>query len=197
MSLVSPGGQRRAIFLDRDGVLNAAIVQNGHPMSPRCLEDFHLVPRAAELLERCRQAGFLLCVITNQPELARGYIAWPLLESMHAILRKELPLDDILVCPHDDADACGCRKPQPGLLLQAAERWNIALRDSFVIGDTWRDMVAGRAVGCQTALLEAGYNRAVEADFSGDSLAAVVEQILACPAWRSVVAVARGDVRIP
>jgi len=142
--------RKRAVFLDRDGVLNQPIIREERPVAPRSFQDFELIEGLAQILGELKTAGFLLVVVTNQPDRSRGLLKQEELDKMHALLRKELPLDDIRVCPHDDADNCDCRKPRPGLLLTAASEYDIDLKDSFFIGDTWKDAEAGRRAGCAT-----------------------------------------------
>jgi D-glycero-D-manno-heptose 1,7-bisphosphate phosphatase len=145
---------RSAVFLDRDGVLNEAVSLGQRPGPPQDVDQMVIVPGAAEACARLRDAGFLLIVVTNQPDVARGTVTTATIEALHERLRREVPLDDVLVCPHDDADACGCRKPLPGMLVEAARRWSIDLPSSYMVGDRWRDIDAGRAVGCTTVLVE-------------------------------------------
>ena len=160
---------RRAVFLDRDGVLNRVEWKNGVCRSPRSLEDFQLLPGVAEACSRLKAAGFLLIVVTNQPEIPRGFLAPALLAAMHDRLREWLPLDDIRVCLHDDGDGCACRKPAPGLLLDAARDWQIDLGRSFMIGDREKDLIAGRRAGCR-AILVGGHQRVAESDLIADDL---------------------------
>jgi D-glycero-D-manno-heptose 1,7-bisphosphate phosphatase len=148
---------RSAVFFDRDGVLNEAIVAYGVPHSPAGLQEFRLVPGAAQALGRLKAAGFVLVVVTNQPEVRRGRISLDAVEEMHARLGAELPLDAVYVCYHDAADACDCRKPKPGLLLRAAADLGLDLASSYFIGDRWRDVDAGAAAGCKTILIDYGY----------------------------------------
>lgn len=154
---VLSGELRRAVFLDRDGVLVKVIVRDGRPYSPSRLAEMEILPGVREALERLRREGFLLIVVTNQPEVARGTLTADALEQMHRDLRQALPLDDIRVCLHDDADECACRKPKPGMILAAARRHGVDLRRSFLVGDRWRDIEAGRAAGCATVLIEQHY----------------------------------------
>ena len=147
----------RAVFLDRDGVLNEVVVRNGLPHPPASLEDLRLAPDAAASLARLKAAGFLLIVVTNQPDVARGTQSRVIAEAMNRAIAAALPLDDFFTCWHDDADACACRKPKPGLLLEAAERHSIDLKGSFFIGDRWRDIDAGAAAGCRTVLIDRHY----------------------------------------
>jgi D-glycero-D-manno-heptose 1,7-bisphosphate phosphatase len=151
------GLHRRAVFLDRDGVLSRATGHDGRPGAPLAVADFEILPDAPTACGRLRAAGFLLVVVTNQPELARGALAPDQLAAMHDRLRAEVPVDDIRVCPHDDADGCGCRKPAPGLLTGAARHHGIDLAASVMVGDRWRDIEAGRRAGCRTVLVERGW----------------------------------------
>jgi D-glycero-D-manno-heptose 1,7-bisphosphate phosphatase len=147
----------RAVFLDRDGVLNRAILRDGKPYPPPSAAEMEIVAGAPAALARLKQRGFLLLVVTNQPDVARGAQTLEAVDAIHRALRDALPLDDVLVCPHDDRDACACRKPAPGLLLAARERHGIDLGRSFLVGDRWRDIDAGAAAGCRTVFLDFGY----------------------------------------
>lgn len=148
----------RAIFLDRDGVINQAIVRNGTPYPPASLDEVSLVADAAGSLHRLKERGFRLIVVTNQPDVRRGTTSKQMVEQIHAELAAQLPIDDFFVCYHDDGDGCECRKPLPGLLFQAARQYGINLQQSFLIGDRWRDIEAGAAAGCRTVLIDYGYN---------------------------------------
>ncbi|MGH9581474.1 MAG: D-glycero-alpha-D-manno-heptose-1,7-bisphosphate 7-phosphatase [Bryobacteraceae bacterium] len=152
------GGAARAVFLDRDGVLNRTVVIDRKPYPPRRLDEFVLLPGVASAISDLKQAGFLLIVTTNQPDVARGKQSRDVLDRMHERLREELPVDEILVCCHDDEAGCDCRKPLPGLMLSAAQRYGIQLWDSFVVGDRWRDVDAGHAAGCNTLFVDYGYD---------------------------------------
>lgn len=149
--------ERRAVFLDRDGVLNRAIVKNGNPYPPSNLDELEIpedVPRAMQAL---KEAGFLLIGVTNQPDVSRGTQQQEVVEAIHAALLRILPLEEIFVCYHDDGNGCSCRKPMPGLLYQATEKYSIDLSSSFMIGDRWKDMEAGRRAGCVTILIDHHY----------------------------------------
>ncbi|MBV9782893.1 MAG: HAD family hydrolase [Acidisphaera sp.] len=169
---------RPAVFLDRDGVLNTVIYRDGRPASPRGLEEFVLEPGAPEALARLRDAGWLLFVVTNQPDISRGLLQPSILAAMHRELARCLPLDEILACPHDDADGCTCRKPRPGMLLDLARRWRVSLDRSFMIGDQDRDMQCGRAAGCATIQLARPYNTGQGADHRVACLDAAVTLVL-------------------
>jgi D-glycero-D-manno-heptose 1,7-bisphosphate phosphatase len=147
----------RAVFLDRDGVLNRAIVRDGKPYPPASLAELEIVEGAAGSLWRLKTLGFLLLVVTNQPDVARGTQTLEAIRTMHDRMRQSLPLDDFLICPHDDRDGCPCRKPLPGMMLDAQKRYGIDLARSFLVGDRWRDIDAGRAAGCRTVYLDRSY----------------------------------------
>lgn len=147
----------RAVFLDRDGVVNRAIVKDGKPYPPASVEELELTPGAAEALRLLKNAGFPLIIVTNQPDIARGTQGSDVAGRIHARLAEELPIDDFLVCPHDDRDGCECRKPKPGLLIEGARKHEADLRSSFMIGDRWRDIDAGHAAGCRTVFIDYGY----------------------------------------
>jgi D-glycero-D-manno-heptose 1,7-bisphosphate phosphatase len=149
---------RRAVFFDRDGVLNRAVVRNGKPYPPDTLEALEILPGVPEALERLRAAGFLNVVVTNQPDVATGKQARSVVEAMHRLLGERLALDAIKACYHTDADACACRKPRPGMLLEAARELDIDFAASYLVGDRWRDVAAGQAAGCrQCFFIDYGY----------------------------------------
>lgn len=179
-------GSRRAVFLDRDGVLNRTIIRARKPYPPSTLNDLEIYPEAAACLERLRRSDFLLLVITNQPDVARGVQSASVVEEMHRRLALQLPVDDFFVCYHDDADHCACRKPRPGLLLQAAEKHGVSLTTSFVIGDRWRDIDAGNAAGCRTIWIDHGYDERPPASPPSarvNSLTEAVEYISTATQW--------------
>ena len=147
----------RAVFFDRDGVLNRAIVREGKPYPPASLAEFEIVDGAAASLARLKDLGYLLLVVTNQPDVARGTQTLEAIHTMHDAMRQTLPLDEFLICPHDDRDGCRCRKPLPGLLVDAQARYGIDLGRSFLVGDRWRDIDAGHAARCRTVLLDHNY----------------------------------------
>lgn len=147
----------RAVFLDRDGVINAAVVRDGKPYPPARVEDLEILPGVAQALADLRRAGYKLVVVTNQPDVARGAQTREAVDAIHAKLRAELPVDAVYCCFHDDADHCACRKPAPGLLLDAARDLDIDARASFMVGDRWRDTAAGVAAGCRTVFINHHY----------------------------------------
>jgi len=174
------GVGRRAVFLDRDGVLNRAFVRDGKPYPPATLDDFEVLPGVPEALARLRAAGFLLLGATNQPDVARGAQRREVVEAMNSRLMYQLPLDEILVCYEDGPD-CPRRKPNPGMLLEAAAKYGVNLADSFMVGDRWRDVEAGRRAGCRTVFVDYAYREKTPEnppDCVVDSLAAAADWIL-------------------
>jgi D-glycero-D-manno-heptose 1,7-bisphosphate phosphatase len=157
------GGQRSgriAAFLDRDGVLNEAIIRDGRPLPPASVDEVVIRPGVHEACQSLKDAGLLLIVVTNQPDIARRTATW---DSVHAInqhLTAELGLDVVCVCAHDDADGCPGRKPAPGLLLTAAERFGVDLTRSVMVGDRWRDIEAGARAGVTTVWVRSDYREA-------------------------------------
>jgi D-glycero-D-manno-heptose 1,7-bisphosphate phosphatase len=149
---------KRAVFLDRDGVINEALVKDGKPYPPADAASARIPEGTAEALARLKQRGYLLLVVTNQPDVSRGKQTRAAVEGINQYLRTKLALDDVLTCYHDDADNCDCRKPRPGMLLQAARQYDIDLPNSYMIGDRWRDIDAGANAGCKTILIDHGYD---------------------------------------
>jgi transaldolase len=148
---------KRAVFLDRDGVINRAVVRDGKPFPPRRADEVEIIDGVAAALERLRQAGFLLIVVTNQPDVARGTQSREAVEAINERIAGTLPIDEIVTCYHDEGDECRCRKPQPGLLRDAAVRYGVDLGASFLIGDRWRDIEAGQRAGCTCYFIDYGY----------------------------------------
>jgi len=143
---------KRALFLDRDGVLNIPILRGGRTYAPVQFSDFQLYEDVIPTLHEVKNRGYLLVLITNQPDLSKGLLAPEELHRMHQFLQEKIPFDSLEVCPHQDSDDCECRKPKPGMILRAAKQLSIDLSQSIVIGDRWRDILAGKTAGCKTAL---------------------------------------------
>ncbi len=171
---------QRAVFLDRDGILNASEIREGRPYAPRRVEDFHIYPDARAALERLKNEDFLLIVATNQPDVGNGFIKKHVVQEMHRRLKDSLPIDDIEVCYSAQSENSPRRKPAPGMLLDAASRWQIDLSQSYIIGDRWSDMEAGRRAGCLTIWIDYGYTEKMPEcpDFCTRSFAEAVECVL-------------------
>jgi D-glycero-D-manno-heptose 1,7-bisphosphate phosphatase len=170
-----------AAFLDRDGVIIRAAIRAGRPYPPTSSQELEILPRVPEALQALKARGYSLIVVTNQPDVARGTTSRESVEAIHQRLMRELDLDAILTCFHDDADGCDCRKPQPGLLFKAAADFGIDLASSFMIGDRWRDVEAGRRAGCRTVFVDCSYQekRPSSCDVRVESLFAAAKIILA------------------
>jgi D-glycero-D-manno-heptose 1,7-bisphosphate phosphatase len=170
----------RAVFLDRDGVLNRALVCDGRPYPPASSAEFEILDEAGAACSMLKQHGFLLLCVTNQPDIARGTADRDTVDRFNDELRRVLGLDDIFVCPHDDSDACSCRKPKPGMLLTGAEKYDLDLTSSFMVGDRWRDIAAGQATSCRTVFIDRGYRERppVGADYVTTSVLDAAKWIL-------------------
>lgn len=168
-----------AVFLDRDGVINRAVVRDNKPFPPMTVGEVELLPGVPEALARLRQAGYALVVVTNQPDVARGKQTEAGVNAIHGHLASLIDVDEFRVCFHDDADRCLCRKPQPGLLTAEPA---YALDRSIIVGDRWRDIEAGRRAGVRAAVfVDYGYDEATpaNADVHVRSLAEAASWILA------------------
>ena len=169
---------KQGVFIERDGILNRARVERRQQVGPLALEEFHPHSEVAPLLNELKAAGLLLIVTTNQPALSRGEISRRELERMHRLVRQTFPIDDILVCPHEEMDSCTCRKPKPGLLVEGAFKWRLDLSRSFVISDKWQDAEAARRAGVTSLLLDSPWLGAGHHDFVLPDLSSLIEKIL-------------------
>jgi D-sedoheptulose 7-phosphate isomerase len=151
------GRLSRAVFLDRDGVLNRAVIRDGKPYPPASVAELDIAAGAENALRELKAQGFKLLVVTNQPDLAKGLATQEDVDAINQKLAAALPVDEFFVCPHVDGDNCDCRKPKAGLLLEGARKHHIDLSASFMIGDRWRDVEAGQNAGCRTVLIDQGY----------------------------------------
>lgn len=165
--------KNRAVFFDRDGVILKAIVMDGRPRPPHSVAEYKvlsgIMPGAREAVKQVKVLGFLAILVTNQPDIRYGKISqkeWQLIQDQV----KDIPFDDVFICFHGRDDGCECKKPKPGLLLDAAKKWNINLTQSFMIGDTESDVGAAKAVGCKSILVKASYNTELKSDFCISSL---------------------------
>ena len=171
---------RSAVFLDRDGVINRCTVRHGKPYAPRRLADFRLLPGVIGAVRALKDAGFLVIVVTNQPDIGNGLMKRSVVEAMHEKLSRRIAVDETRVCPHRQDAGCRCRKPKPGMLRQAARKWHIDPRKSFVVGDRSSDIIAGQAIGCYTVFVDRGYSEPQRAtpDSTVSSLPAAARLIL-------------------
>ena len=147
-----------AVFFDRDGIINQAIVRDGCPYPPANLEELHLIPGTIDSMKKLAKAGYVLFGITNQPDVARGTQSREMVESINAFIQAHAPVKEILVCYHDNVDQCDCRKPKPGLILKAAEIYPLDLSRSWMVGDRWQDVAAGQAAGLKTIFVDYHYS---------------------------------------
>lgn len=179
----SKSKNRRAVFLDRDGVVSRSNVRNGLPYAPTELSDFEILPEVPEACRRLKAAGFVLVVATNQPDVGRGTMKKEIVEAMNAKMCGEVPIDRVEVCYHPGhgQSNCDCRKPKPGLLVNSAREMGIDLAQSWMVGDRWRDIDCGHAAGCRTIFIDRGYAEKLKqpADFTVKNLAEAADLILA------------------
>ena len=170
----------KAVFLDRDGVINRALVRYGHPYPPPSLDTLEIQPDVPKALNLLKESEFLLIVVTNQPDVGRGTQKRGTVEKIHTYLLNQLPLDDIYVCWHGQDGECDCRKPLPGMLFQAAQDWQIDLEKSFMIGDRWRDVDIGYAAGCKTIFIDYQYDESLnyQPDYTATSIRDASEWII-------------------
>ncbi len=169
----------RAVFLDRDGVINEKAPEGSYITD---LSHFKLLPGALDAIAKLNQSKFRTFVITNQRGLARGLVTPASIAAIHeylhdAVRRANGCIEKIYVCPHDYRDDCECRKPKPGMLLSAAREFGLDLKDSWMMGDSMIDVEAGRRAGCRTAYI--GEDHYPLADLNGPTLGHVVAQLLA------------------
>ncbi len=171
----------KAVFLDRDGVINEVWVKEGKVYSPLAISELKIMPETKDAAEALVKMGFTLVIFTNQPEIARGNLNWKVLNEMNEKVKVFLGGDHVIrgiyVCPHDQQDGCECRKPKPGLLYKAASDLGINLSQSFVIGDRDVDIEAGEKASCKTIVLDRPYNRQVRADYRAKNIPDAVRWI--------------------
>ena len=163
---------KRAVFLDRDGVLNKAVIREGKPYPPASMGEFKLIPGVIEAVNSLHIQQWLIIVVTNQPDVARGIALKSDVQEMNDYLSSLLPLDEVKTCFHDSGDNCYCRKPEPGFLLDSAIKYGLNLGECFMVGDRWRDIEAGQRAGCRTIFIDYGYaeKRPENADYVVSSL---------------------------
>ena len=170
---------RKAIFLDRDGVLNKTVKYKNISIPPKDLSQLQLMEGIKNQLVILKKLKFLLLVVTNQPDVARGNQKKSNVVEINNYLKKKLFLDDIFVCWHEKDGICECRKPKPGLFLKAQKKYNIKLEESYMIGDRFTDVIAGKNAGCKTILMLnlMENQRNLNADFSAKNMEEAVNWI--------------------
>jgi D-glycero-D-manno-heptose 1,7-bisphosphate phosphatase len=151
-----------AVFLDRDGVINRAVIRDGKPYPPARQEDVEILPGAVSSIQQLAKRGYVLIGITNQPDVARGTQSREVVESINAMILSRLPLREIFVCYHDNIDNCDCRKPKPGLILRATKKYGLDLSQSWMVGDRWKDIAAGQSAGLKTIFVDYHYAETYE-----------------------------------
>jgi D-glycero-D-manno-heptose 1,7-bisphosphate phosphatase len=170
---------QKSVFLDRDGVINKIVYRDGKPTSPRNIEEFEFEEGVEAALSRLDAQGFKLFVVTNQPELARGLLTKESLCVMTERILSLLKIEEVRICPHDNDDDCRCRKPQPGMLVELAHKYELSLKESYIVGDNWKDSCAGRSAGCKSIILNRSYNLEDPADWRVPDLGGAVDLICA------------------
>lgn len=155
--MVTPHG-KKAVFLDRDGVIVVPNFRDGRSFAPRRIEDFEFYPDARDSLNLLKAAGYVLVVVSNQPDVGAGMISDTVMAEMNRRLLDSFPIDAIKICTHTRDAMCLCRKPAPGLLIEAGRELALSLSDSFMVGDRSSDVEAGQAAGCRTVFIDLDYN---------------------------------------
>ena len=170
----------KAVFLDRDGVINKLMIIDGKSYAPRLLKDFKIFPKVKSDVKKLKNRGFKVFVITNQPDIGNKLIKKKTLNEMHRFLKAKVPVDKIYFCPHTRNDRCKCRKPMPGLILKASCESKIYLKESYMVGDRKIDIDAGLKVGCKTIFVNNNYyeKKPTRQEKTVKSLHAAVKYIL-------------------
>ena len=171
---------KSAVFLDRDGVVNLAYTRGGKPYPPKDLSQLVILPDVEESVKQLTKYGFVIVVVTNQPDISNGNSSYEIVNALHKEISSLTGIENFYVCPHVDSDYCKCRKPKPGLLLKAAEDLNLDVRKSYMVGDRWRDVGAGQSAGCKNFFIDHNYSekRPVEPFVTVSSLLQATEIIL-------------------
>jgi D-glycero-D-manno-heptose 1,7-bisphosphate phosphatase len=146
---------QRCVFMDRDGVIIRTYVHDGKPYAITAYENLDILDGVPHAITRLKEAGYMMMVVSNQPDVAAGKVTLDVVEAINADLMEKLNLDEIMVCYDSSAS---CYKPNPGMLLEAAEEYGIDLGRSYMVGDRWRDIGAGKAAGCLTIFIDKRYS---------------------------------------
>jgi D-glycero-D-manno-heptose 1,7-bisphosphate phosphatase len=179
------GGSRRAIFLDRDGVINVNRIDH-----VKSWDEFVFLPNVLTALQQLAPSDFRVVVTTNQAAIARGLVAEDTVRRIHARMIAEVKraggrIDAVYFCPHHPDEKCGCRKPQPGLFVRAARDLDIDLTRSLVVGDAFSDIAAARAIGARPILVLTGRGRAQRAEMVANDHTGyeIVDDLLGAVEW--------------
>lgn len=150
--------KKKCVFLDRDGVINRPIFRDGRSFAPRCLNDFYIYPLVKKSCELLKRAGFIIVVVTNQPDVGENITDISIMDEMHELMVKNLPIDSVYACLHRKDEDCLCRKPKPGLIFDALQDYDIDLDLSYLVGDRWSDIELARVVKCKSIFIDLGYD---------------------------------------
>jgi len=171
--------KQKAVFFDRDGVINKAAVVDGKPFPPANVDELEIIEGVEHGIEALKTARYKVFIVTNQPDVARGKTSKASILEINEYLKNKLRIDEISCCFHDEPDDCNCRKPKPGMILDLANRWNIDLSESFLIGDRWRDILSAKNAGVRSILIDYNYDEQYETpDFSSTSFEHAINYIL-------------------
>jgi len=167
--------ENKAVFLDRDGVLNKVVFRgSSKPIAPWSIEEFKPYEGIQDPLMQFKALGYLLFVVSNQPDISKGLVDRQTVEKMNDIITSSFPIKSVVYCPHEDKHKCACRKPKPGMIIKLADEYDIDLEKSYMVGDNWKDILAGKEAGCETILVKRKYNRTVSADYRVQSLQDII-----------------------
>jgi D-glycero-D-manno-heptose 1,7-bisphosphate phosphatase len=147
-----------AIFLDRDGVVNYSIIREKKPYAPICLDELKIIPEIKSVIDFFKKRKFMVFVITNQPDVARGKVTKDEVEKINASILSQLSIDEIFTCYHDNQDQCECRKPKPGAFVTLSQKYNVDLSKSIMVGDRAKDIEAAKNANCPSVFIDYGYN---------------------------------------
>lgn len=158
-------------------MLNQLVLRDGGLYSPQTVSEFHLKDDVVKGITEAKRLGFLCVVVSNQPDISRGELSEDELAKMTDLMTNSLDLDDVIYCIHDDDNDTGCRKPEPGMLFQAQEKWKIDLANSFMVGDSWKDLEAARRAGVTPLLIDADHNKNLDTKYRAENLLGAVKLI--------------------
>lgn len=176
---ISSKVKTKAVFLDRDGVINKAIIFERKPYPPATLQEIIILPGVLDGICALKDGGYKTFIVTNQPDVARGTIPFEVVDEINLYLKSHLGIDQVYCCFHDGKDNCDCRKPKPGMLLSAAEDWDVELSRSFMIGDRWRDIDTAKAAGVTSILIDYNYDeKRSKPDYECTDFTSAVQYIL-------------------